>query len=72
MRRVVADRGDEAMVERVQELGRVVLTVPHLGTLLPVVKALVYLMAFSAAYLLWRRQRERRIAAVADGSPADG
>jgi len=43
-----------------QELGRVILTVPRLGSWLPAVKALVYMAAFGGAFWLWKRHRLRR------------
>ncbi len=57
-----------------QEIRRVLFSVPHLGTFLPVVKSLVYVLAFAGGFILWRRARRRRLAAAhaAPGSPSSG
>lgn len=46
-----------------QQIREVIFSVPHLGTYLPVIKSLVYVLAFAGGLILWRRSRERRRAA---------
>jgi len=48
-----------------QEIGRVLFSTPRVGAWLPHIKALIYVMSFVAAGLLWRRRREQRALARA-------
>ena len=54
---------DPFLAAGTQEIGRVIFTVPRAGTWLPYIKALVYLLAFAGGFVLWRRHRQRRLAA---------
>lgn len=53
-----------------QQIRQVVFTAPHLGAYLPLVRSLVYVLAFAGGFVLWRRSRARRAAARAATSAA--
>ncbi len=53
-----------------QQIRQVVFTAPHLGAYLPLVRSLVYVLAFAGGFVLWRRSRARRRAAAAMAASA--
>jgi signal peptidase len=53
-------RRDAIATVATEDVGRVIFTVPRVGTWLPYIKAVIYLLAILGASVLWRRRRQRR------------